>query len=204
MKNKKILDCGVLGGKTGPLKIFMILFCSIFILLLVYVVGALVLMKNNFGVNPDLFFSGCNVIEKNCTDAKCGFYNSCDGAQKQCRVYDCGDAYGIFVQKSDNSMQTKKEKKIDNKAVETRKDNCSGKMQILSQGCMKETFEAKVKIDTKGECNIGSFVLTLQEFGNVTNEFKRADDGTYVITADRCGVATRIVPVTDDGMSLQF
>ncbi|MDD3006911.1 MAG: hypothetical protein PHX30_05040 [Candidatus Pacebacteria bacterium] len=194
------------GGRVKPVRIFMLLLFSIFILFIVYIAATFIFVKNssNEGTNSDDYFKGCSILEENCTDISCVFYNSCNGVQKECKIYDCGNEYGIFIKNFDDKIEKKKEAKPDTDAIAAEVDNCKGTMQILDQGCVDNGFQAKVQLTTKGECNVGAFVLTLQEYGNVQNEFESLGGGVYVVTSDRCGRAMKIGPVTVDGMYLEF
>ncbi|HEY5137814.1 MAG TPA: hypothetical protein VIJ25_00630, partial [Methylococcales bacterium] len=159
---------------------------------------------NNATLDSDVYFKDCTILKENCTDVSCIFYNSCDGVQKACTIYDCGTEYGIYIKHSDDKIETKKEAKPDAGAIAIQEDNCKGSMEILEQDCINNKFQAKVKITTKGECKIGSFVLSLQEYGNVQNASEPLGDGVYEVTADRCGTAIKIGPVTENGMFLEF
>jgi hypothetical protein len=162
------------------------------------------LQKEPQAAAPDPFFPDCSVLKDQCKDTDCSFYNSCDGAQKDCRIYDCGSEYGIFIRKSDGTIQTKKQAKPDTHAIETQSQACTGKLEILAQGCEAGKFRATVKVTTKDKCELGNFVVTLKELGNVSSEFQATGDGTYTVTVDRCGTLTRISPVTKDGMFLEM
>lgn len=180
----------------------------VFASLLVFIGGVLVFTRDSPGsginASSDGYFKDCSLLEENCRDISCTFYNSCNGTQKECKIYDCGDAYGVLIKNADDKIEVKKEAKPDADAIRTEEENCKGDMQILEQSCIDHRFQAKVKLITKGECNIGAFVLSLQEYGNVQNEFESLGDGSYVITTDRCGKAMKIGPVTKSGMYLEF
>lgn len=166
-----------------------------------------VLVGNRSGGQKESVFdplAGCAILEDNCRDVDCAFYNLCDGVQKQCQVYDCGKEYRIVKTDAEGRTETKNEPKSDADAIVAEQDSCRGEMHILEQGCVDDHFQARVRLQTQGECEIGYFVLTLKEFGNVQSESESLGDGSYLITTDRCGQATRIGPVTKDGMYLEF
>jgi hypothetical protein len=159
---------------------------------------------NQQAPEADASFPGCTVKEQNCTDTECSFYSACDGEQKQCTVYDCGDEYGLYIRTADGTVKTKREKKPDLSAIEKERQDCSGSMELLQQGCSGQKFQAKVKLTTKGQCEIDSFIVTLDNLGNVFSTIKSEGDGIYSISSDRCGKAVRISPVTKSGISLEF
>lgn len=205
-------DGGRSNAKAKLIWALLFLFCLILIFFLVYMMRTPAQEQNNpnnnssktTSLDSDSYFKDCKVLMENCTDVNCTFYNSCDGMQPECRIYDCGKEYGIFIKKADGKIETKTEAKPDVNAIAAEKDSCSGTMQIIEQKCVDNKFQAKIKLTTKGECKIGSFGVTMSEYGNVSSGFERQEDGTYVVTSDRCGTTTRIVPVTEDGMGLEF
>jgi hypothetical protein len=151
----------------------------------------------------DALFPDCSLKQASCTDSQCSFYNACDGIQPECRIYDCGADYGIYLRTAQGEVKTKREKKPDTAAIAQEQQDCRGTLEVLEQGCKKDGFRAKVKVATQGACPIGGFVLTFQESGNALNRFERAGDGVYLVASDQCGTLTRIAPVTAEGMVAQ-
>jgi len=190
----------------------MFLLCSIFILLLLYIVGVLIMMRGNFNVlqknaalDSDAYFADCKLLEKDCNDTSCNLYTWCgDGDHSVCRIYDCGNNYGIFTKDLNNKIKTERKAKPDMKALDAQKDACSGSMQILQQDCVEGKMQVKVKLNTKGECKINTFALIYKDAGAQPNEFVSLGGDTYQITAYSCGTIDEIVPGTKDGIALDF
>jgi hypothetical protein len=88
--------------------------------------------------------------------------------------------------------------------VAAKKEACAGKMDVLSQECVEGKEKIKVKIATQGECKIGGFAVIYEGTGTEPNSFVVSADGTYEITALACGTVSKIVPATENGISLTF
>jgi hypothetical protein len=218
MKNKNVIDriSSVIknnnpggGGQVRFIRMFMFSLCSIFILLLIYIVGVLIMMRGGFtgntALDSDAYFKGCGILEKSCLDTHCNFYSRCDGGgHKDCRIYDCGNEYGIFIRELDNKIKTKREAKPDLKAIDDKRNACTGSMQVLEEKCLEGKTQATVKITTKGQCNIESFILSYENKGAKPAKSSAIGDGTYLVASDFCGKITKIVPVAEGGMSLDF
>jgi hypothetical protein len=211
MKNKKD-RLQFLKGKTKPVRTFIILLFVIFLLLLTYLVGSLLYMRNGLGgqgssadIDPDEYFKDCTLLNGQCTDASCDKYSYCgDDSFQACRVYDCQDTYGVYTADLDGQGHIKNEPKPNMNQVLSEKDACSGDLQVLSQDCVNGSMQIKVKISTKGECKIGGFTLAFAETGTRANDFTAAGDGTYLVTADSCGTVSTITPQTEDGIALEL
>lgn len=199
-------------NKAEFLRTFVFSFCLIFALLLTYIVGALLYTRDSIEprqvegpMNFDEYFSNCSLLESECLDLDCKYYTQCgDGSYDICRVYDCGDTYGVFTENTDGKQEASKRKKPDLSAVAAKKKDCAGTMEILSQDCVEGKEQIKVKIATRGECKIGGFAVIFEGSGAESNDFTALADGTYAITALSCGTVSRIVPATDSGISLEF
>jgi len=199
-------------NKAEFLRTFVLLFCFIFALLLTYIVGALLYTRDSIEsrqtgepMNFDEYFSDCNLLESECLDLGCKYYAQCgDGNYDVCRVYDCGDTYGVFTEDAAGKQEESKRKKPDLSAVAAKKKDCAGTMEVLSQDCVEGKEQVKVKIATQGECKIGGFTVIFEESGAESNDFTALGDDTYAITALSCGAVSQIVPATDDGVSLEF
>lgn len=211
MKNKKLF---FFEDQPEFIRTFMFLLCLIFILLLTYIVGVLILSKDSIlsgdTSDSDVYFKDCKILEKKCADVDCAFYSWCGGGDyKVCRIYDCGNKYGVFTVDTNNSVNTKREDKIDTKAFEAKKEACSGNMQVLEQKCEEGKMQIKVKLTTKGECKVGNFTLLYEKDNNTgggaqSTTFTALEDGTYQLTANTCGTVAAIIPSTEDGIALEF
>lgn len=212
MKEKKQKKIGWLQkqDKTEFLRTFLFLFCFVSILLLTYIVGSLLYLKDSFmmqeaSIDPDEYFKNCQILEENCLDIGCNYYTSCgDGNYDMCRVYDCGDTLGVFTEDSEGKQNAENQAKPDTDAISTQRESCKGTMDILSDVCVKGEEKIKVKIATEGECKIGDFAVIFEEAGAKASTFEETGDNTYEITAIACGIVSKIVPATPNGISLEF
>lgn len=158
--------------------------------------------SENEEVDP---FKDCSMLEENCMDTSCTFYSSCGkNGWQSCKVYDCGNDYGIYSVGENGDVEIKKEAKLDNKAIEAEKEACKGTMEILEQNCVDNKYQAKVKLTTKNGCEIGSFFIFDENDQPQPNSFISADDNTYIITADSCLKITDIIPASVNGIALEF
>lgn len=212
MREKKVKTGSTLQSRTEFLRTFMFIFCFIFILLLVYIVGTLLYTKDNYlpqqtgeTIDPDEYFKDCKLLEAKCLDVGCNYYSRCgDGNYDTCKIYDCGDTFGVFTENTDGKQDANRQQKPDMTAIAAKKVACAGKMDVLSQECVEGKEKIKVKIVTQGECKIGGFAVIYEGIGTEPNSFVALEDSTYEITALACGTVSRIVPATENGISLEF
>lgn len=196
-----------LRDKPAFIKGFLFVLCLILLIWLTYVVGALILTRDNYKnetAELDEYFKDCSILEKNCTNASCSFYNSCDGAQKVCRIYDCSGEYGIFIKDNDGQIRMQRRAKPDTAAIEAEKEACRGSMEVLEQDCINNEYRAKVRVTTKSQCEIGNFIVIFENSGSQPNKFVSLGDGVYAVSVDHCGKATEISPVSASGIYLEF
>ncbi|MDD3006903.1 MAG: hypothetical protein PHX30_05000 [Candidatus Pacebacteria bacterium] len=190
----------------------MFIFCFIFILLLTYIVGALLYTRDNYlpqqtgeSIDPDEYFKSCKLLEAKCLDIGCKYYSRCgDGNYDSCRIYDCGDTLGVFTENVKGKQDANWQAKPDLAAVAAKKEACAGTMEVLSQECVGGKEQIKVKIVTEGECKIGGFAVIYEGIGTEPNSFEALENSIYSITALSCGTVSRIVPATENGISLEF
>lgn len=185
--------------------------------LIVFVIAAVVLLlgigviysKDSLFVDPakdpGRHFKDCKVLAEKCLDiTTCAFNVYCgDGTYSACKIYDCGSTYGVYTRGTDGSANFNNENKPVEKAVETIRESCSGKMRILSQNCVSGRLEIKVKLETKGACEIESFA-TKQGDSAAANDFIRLEDGTYGIAVYNCDTVTEIIPAATGGIGLSL
>jgi len=215
-------DLGVKSNdKIKLLKMFMFIFCLIFILLLTYLVGTLAMLGRDAAnqVNqpnqsdrsdendPDIYFGGCELVEAECLDIViCGLKVYCgDKNYAECRIYDCGDSYGIFTREIESGVfEFKNTPKPDIGNILEKKDQCVGTLEVLSEKCVEGKTEIEVRIATKGECEIESFNLKYEGTGMEKGTFAISEEGIYIISAKGCGEVNKIVPIGKGGIILDF
>jgi hypothetical protein len=146
-------------------------------------------------------FAGCTVLHENCLRKdKCELASFCGEDVAVCRIYDCGDNYGVYEQENGGGTMTyQQEKKISTAADEAGADAqyCSGRMQVLDEQCTdKGKLEIKLKYSAMGECKIAGFDIGVDGAKKVPNTFTKESDGAYHIVLDKCGQVDEITPRT--------
>jgi hypothetical protein len=200
-------------GHNELIKKMLFASCVILVLILAYALGNFLFMRpeistnnrnNAVVVDSDIYFKDCKILRKGCSNkVDCSLFSFCgSGSYKVCNIYDCGTTYGVFTEDYEGNISTPRKAKYDKKAVQAKKDACGGSMQILQQDCVDKKMQVKVKLAPKGECKIGGFTLVYEETGLQQNTFTSLSDDTYSITADTCGKITKIVPQTEEGISI--
>lgn len=212
MKNKnEKLD--FLNGKTKTIRTFMFLLCFIFVLLLTYVVGTLLYLRNDFSgeststeINPDEYFKDCTLLSSKCVDETCRYYTQCgDQSYQDCRVYDCSNTYGVYTLDLEGKGHVNNDNPKPNlDVVKAQKEACQGDLSVLGEECVNGQTRLQVKIATAGDCQIGGFTLLFENMGAIAPDFVARGDGTYDITANSCGKLTTITPKTTGGISLEL
>jgi hypothetical protein len=186
--------------------------CVVLVLLLTYVLGLLIFTNprvlenkpSDVVADSDAYFKDCKILRQSCSDkVGCNLFSFCgSGSYKVCKIYDCGNAYGVFTQDYEGNIDTKREAKYDKKAVQAKKDACRGSTQVLEQKCVNKKMQLKVKISSEGRCKIGGFTIVYEGSGIQPNTFASLDDNTYSVTADTCGKITHVIPQTEEGISI--
>jgi hypothetical protein len=193
--------------KAAPALLVLIL------LLLFFVVGGrFYIQYGGFGkktnslvrtIDPDSYFQGCTMMRDSCLDVSCDLYAQCGkGKYKTCRLYDCGNDYGVYTISAAGKEAVSKEAKYDPNEVAAKKEACGGSMQILDEQCTAGKTQLKVKINSKGECKLGGFTVIYNETDSEPNTFVRQEDGTYLLTVEKCGKLKTIIPQTEEGIAI--
>lgn len=157
--------------------------------------------------------SECYELSSSCVDDTCDYLAFCrqEGEFEDCQVYDCGENYGIVI--------TKKEEENPNKFIKTFsknpitispeqrsaiKENCKGTLEIIEQKCEGETFSIKVKVTTKGECEIHRFVAKTGENSYETFKMEKAkEENIYNLTLEKCLDEFELFAVGDLGFPIK-
>ncbi|MDD2242955.1 MAG: hypothetical protein PHI08_07760 [Bacteroidales bacterium] len=199
MKNKM---SSVMAGKRKTI-------LAVFVLVLFLVLGGFYFKSYLFpdvAKSADAHFKDCKILAKNCLDVtECGLNVYCgDGDYADCRIYDCNGSYGIFTKDISGNIDYKNKDKPDESATEAIRDNCSGTIQVVSSECIDKKTQMKVKLNTKGACEIESFATIFEGVGTIGNEFASLGDNTYSIVSDTCGNMIKIVPAAKSGIGLDM
>ena len=192
--------------RSKVIRVFILLSCFVFLLLGIYIVGAILLVGS--GSDSDVpaaaEFEGCSILKEECNDVDCGFYSYCaDGEYESCRVYDCGNEYGFLRVNTDGSVSTKREVKPDEEAINTLADACKGETEFTGQECVGNGTQAKVRITPNGVCPIEGFTIFFSEEGAQPTTFTRLGSNIFLVETPRCGRISRIVPEAQGGLSLE-
>lgn len=210
---KKMEDGRKVGKNTlakRRARILMCFFGLVFIVSLVYAAlamrGGQVAPQVAVPVDPDAHFASCSLLQADCTDpVSCGLNSYCgDGGHRSCRVYDCGETYGVFAESFSGEVTFKNEPKPVVDADLPVRDSCRGTMAVMGENCTEDRMEVKVKLATAGSCEIESFALIYEGSGAQPNNFVDLGDGNYTITASKCGKVSQIIPAAKGGIGLEL
>lgn len=185
---------------------------GIFLLLLAYVAASLFFNnskvldgnRDSAALDPAIQFKDCTMLQEACANASdCSFFSLCgDGSNKVCKIYDCGETYGIFTQDNEDKPYLQRKPKYDKNAVQAKKDACGKSMQLVDQKCIDGKMQIMVKLAPEGECKIGAFTILFEETGAQMSSFTELQGHNYSIAADTCGKITGIIPRTEEGIAI--
>ncbi|MDD3006912.1 MAG: hypothetical protein PHX30_05045 [Candidatus Pacebacteria bacterium] len=220
MKNKKVIgkivwsknDSTVEGVQLRSIRKFISIVCIISALFLICMFGIFLFIisedspnkQSNKIVEPGVLFKDCKILQEDCSnDDDCNLFSFCgNGSYKICKIYDCGESYGIFTQDYEGNTDTGRKAKPNKEIVQAKKDACGESMQLVEQRCSDGKMEVMVKLSPTGECKIGGFALLYEGIGSQPNRFTALKGNNYFIVAESCGKITGIVPQTEEGISI--
>lgn len=156
-------------------------------------------------VDPDKYFEGCDLKFENCSDAdtNCNLHLFCnDQKYETCRIYDCGDYYGVAKRVAGAEMVFVEETKPDAARVLEKKTECKGTLEILENDCVNGKTEILSSVVTNGECKVNNFMVYFKEVGLRPIEFSSVENEQYLITANYCGDLDKVVAVGRGGVSI--
>ena len=155
-------------------------------------------------VDPDKHFEGCDLKFENCLgDTGCNLYLFCnDQEYETCRIYDCGNYYGIAKRVTGDEMFFVEETKPDSAKVLEKKAECKGTLEILENDCVNGKTEILSSVVTNGECKVNNFMVYFKEVGLRPIEFSSVENEQYLITANYCGDLDKVVAVGRGGVSI--
>lgn len=200
--------------QARTIKIFMFLLCSIFIILLTYIVGGLLILNKGGNINEEqgaqqIFdfnghFKECTLLIENCLDETCNKYQYCsDKKYKICRVYDCKSSFGIGTEDMAGEIDLKNIEKPDQEKIIAKKADCQGDLEIISKQCVDGKMQIMAKVGTAGECVVSNFVVFFKETGFKTSSFSSTENNQYLITSKYCGELEKIVAVGEGGIAIK-
>lgn len=211
MENKKAGNGFRLKDNPELIRRFMFILCVIFVVLLIYIVGALILTRGQFMANridtsdSDKLFPECTMLNRDCTADSCAQYTMClAGGNKACRIYDCQDEYGVFTRDMNGEVGTHRESKPDMAEVAKAVEDCDGVMREIGGTCLDgKNYQEVLKIETAGKCEMESFAIIFKgDAGATATGFEQVEENTYQLTADKCGEIESIIAGAKGGVVL--
>lgn len=131
-------------------------------------------------------FQECQLLTAPCLDKTCKYFFMCDIMEFiNCKVYDCQSYYGVLIKNKEGKIITKKYPKPDLAKVDEQVVKCQGEPILLEQKCKNNKLNLKVKVATKGDCPINSFIVKLGGENRIA-EFEKLED-YYKLTLGSCG-----------------
>jgi len=183
-----------------------IMYPVIFAIIILIILSFLIVRPDMAALRSDVRFASCDILAKDCVDiTTCGLNIYCgDGALKNCKVYDCGKSYGVFAEDLAGNVIYKNEAKPDEGVSDAVRSACAGTMQILKQECREDKTETRIRLNTKGACEIESFAMIYENGGAMPNTFTLEEDGTYLVISKNCGNIQEIIPAAKGGIGLEL
>lgn len=147
-------------------------------------------------VNP---FKNCEVIADSCKDQSCKYYYLCNDTEfSDCRVYSCGDKYGMRIMEKDGSITEKTKQKPDIGEAYKEISDCRGFIEVMGEKkCDGNRAVASVRVNTVGECEIGGFLIKIDGKNRIA-DFERNGE-VYDLSVDKCGKTLEVIALGSKG-----
>lgn len=156
------------------------------------------------------YFVGCDLLNNKCLDLSCGQYFLCnDEKYKICEIYDCGAEFGVGTKDKNGEVKIERKAKENRDKIIKVKSKCSGSLEIVESNYANEKLEAKIKVTTAGDCEIGGFLVSCknietEESGNFKPaKFSVLDDNSYLISISNCVEISEIIAIGENGISIK-
>jgi hypothetical protein len=147
-------------------------------------------------------FKDCQILADSCKDQSCKYLFLCNETEfSDCRVYDCGDKYGMEIMGKDGSVSVETRQKLDQKKVQEMISKCRGSVEVLEKKCEGNKAIAKVKVITNGDCKINSFIMMVDGKNRIARFEKEGD--VYNLSIGQCGVISEIKAVGESGVEIR-
>lgn len=157
------------------------------------------LQKKRTSVNP---FKDCQILTDSCKDQSCKYLFLCNETEfSNCRVYDCGDQYGMEILDKYGNIQNKFHQKFDEEKIQEVLNKCKGSLEILEKKCDGNKTIAQVKVITDGDCKINSFLITVNNKKRIADFEKEGD--IYNLSITQCGDISEIIAVGESGIQIK-
>ncbi|MCK5642127.1 MAG: hypothetical protein KAJ19_15085 [Gammaproteobacteria bacterium] len=214
------------GKKANPILISIGIAFIVMIVLLLYIfITSVKISENEIGKenNSELtnlegdekrefavYFPGCNSLNSKCLDSNCDQYFLCnDEKYKVCEIYDCGAEFGIGTKDENGEVKIERKVKDNREKIIKIKNKCSGSLEIAESGYANERLEAKIKVATVGDCEIGGFLVSCRnpetdESGNFKPaKFSSLDNNFYLISVSNCVEISEVIAIGENGISIK-
>lgn len=186
--------------QNKTIKIFIII---AFTMLILSVVAVFALKQGNSKKEITHGFVNCGILADSCKDRSCDYLFLCNETEfSDCKVYDCGDEYGMRILGKDGNIQEKTRQKPDQAKVQEIISKCDGSIEVLEKKeCEENKAKAKVKVTTAGGCKIGGFTMTVDGANRIANFEK--EGGIYNLSVNNCGSISNIKAVGEGGVEIK-
>lgn len=161
---------------------------------------------------PPERFKDCQILTESCKDSSCEYLSYCqsEGEYESCQAYDCGEYFGVVINKNPEETPNKFVKSFQKQTeiiTEDKRDiirqNCKGSVEIIEQKCENENnFIIKAKVNTEGECKIYRFTAKIGEDDYKAFEMEKAGD-IYNLSLDSCLEDFELIAVGEMGISIK-
>ncbi|NOQ68194.1 hypothetical protein GQ568_02015 [Patescibacteria group bacterium] len=168
-----------------------------------FLAGMVILLALPGKQKPDNPFKDCHVLADSCKDQSCRYLFLCNETEfSDCRVYDCGDKYGMKILDKQGNIQNKFRQKPDQTKVQEMISKCRGSLEVLeSKECENGKAMASVKVETSGECNINSFLMTVDGKNKIARFEKEGN--IYNLSVSQCGAISEIKAIGEGGVEIK-
>lgn len=163
----------------------------------------LVSLKNKDENGGAADFSSCSVLKENCPDKSCDLFYLCNEAEvKSCKVFDCGEKYGIETADADGVISKKYRDKFNKEKSELDIKECGGRLAVTEKKeCKNDSGELTVQILTGENCEITGFTLKIDGQDKMV-PFRKEND-TYKLNLNKCGEITDITAIGEGGVQIK-
>ena len=177
---------------------------AIAILIIAIAVMYAVSKKEDPKKTPDQF-ANCKVLFNSCKDKNCDLLFLCNETDfSDCKVYDCGDNYGVKITGKDGKIQEKTREKTspcENEEIQEMIAKCSGTFEIMEKkNCENGEAKAKIKLNTKGNCKINSATMAINGKMRIANI--EQNKGFHNISVKSCGEISNIKITGEGGVAI--
>ena len=154
-------------------------------------------------IEKNIPFENCKLLTNSCLNRTCPYYFLCGIVEfTDCKVYDCGDKYGILIKNEENETIIREQSKPDKAKIKEAVEKCKGWISILEKKYENGKLEIKTEVTTEGDCQIQAFMVKTEQ-GFQTADFEKADDYYNLILAPCPEKVFRVIAVGEGGVSIR-